>query len=45
MICRVTKKKIFVTCNVDDDDGINEDSDNARLYLFDSDNNGNKDNE
>lgn len=44
MICRVTKK-IFVTCNVDDDDGINEDSDNARLYLFDSDNNGNKDNE
>ncbi len=35
-----------MTCNVDDDDdGINEDSDNARLYLFDSDNNGNKDNE
>ena len=29
----------------DDDGGINEDSDNARLYLFDSDNNGNADNE
>ena len=29
----------------DDDGGINEDSDNARLYLFDSDNNGNVDNE